>query len=67
MCDLISSKLDAVLTAIDGERFSGDSRELGATHTKNGLVSCINLFAHQLSIIPPGQSMLELLEIPKLG
>lgn len=29
LCDLISSKLDTVLTLIDGERFSGDERELG--------------------------------------
>ena len=29
LCDLISSKLDAVLTSIDGEVFSGDARELG--------------------------------------
>ncbi|KAF4637373.1 hypothetical protein G7Y89_g724 [Cudoniella acicularis] len=28
LCDLISSKLDAVITQIDGERFSGDEREL---------------------------------------
>ncbi len=30
LCDLISSKLDAVITSIDGEVFSGDERELGA-------------------------------------
>lgn len=29
LCDLISSKLNTVLTLIDGERFSGDERELG--------------------------------------
>ena len=29
LCDLISSKLDAVITSIDGEVFSGDERELG--------------------------------------
>lgn len=29
LCDLISSKLDTVITLIDGERFSGDERELG--------------------------------------
>jgi hypothetical protein len=28
LCDLISSKFDAVITLIDGERFSGDEREL---------------------------------------
>lgn len=28
LCDMISSKLDAVITLIDGERFSGDEREL---------------------------------------
>ena len=28
LCDMISSKLDAVITSIDGERFSGDEREL---------------------------------------
>jgi len=27
--DLISSKLDAVLTSIDGESFSGNEQELG--------------------------------------
>lgn len=30
LCDLISSKFDAVLTSIDGESFSGDERELGS-------------------------------------
>ena len=34
LCDLISSKLDAVITSIDGEVFSGDERELGT--------SCLN-------------------------
>jgi len=29
VCDLISSKFNAVLTSIDGEAFSGDERELG--------------------------------------
>jgi len=29
LCDLISSKFDTVITLIDGERFSGDERELG--------------------------------------
>lgn len=29
LCDLISSKLDAIITSIDGESFSGDERELG--------------------------------------
>ena len=29
ICDLISSKFNAVLTSIDGEAFSGDERELG--------------------------------------
>ena len=29
VCDLISSKFDAVITSIDGEVFSGDERELG--------------------------------------
>ena len=29
LCDLISSKLDAIITSIDGEVFSGDERELG--------------------------------------
>lgn len=28
LCDLISSKFDAIITLIDGERFSGDEREL---------------------------------------
>ncbi|KAI9723345.1 MAG: hypothetical protein M1812_001229 [Candelaria pacifica] len=28
VCDLISNKLNAVITSIDGERFSGDEREL---------------------------------------
>jgi hypothetical protein len=28
LCDMISSKLDAVITLIDGERFSGDERDL---------------------------------------
>ncbi|KAI9843625.1 MAG: hypothetical protein M1837_006207 [Sclerophora amabilis] len=28
LCDLIGSKLDSVITLIDGERFSGDEREL---------------------------------------
>ncbi|MCJ1364928.1 hypothetical protein MMC16_004045 [Acarospora aff. strigata] len=28
LCELISSKLDTVITLIDGERFSGDEREL---------------------------------------
>ncbi|KAI9875101.1 MAG: hypothetical protein M1830_008874, partial [Pleopsidium flavum] len=28
LCDLISSKFDTVITLIDGERFSGDEREL---------------------------------------
>lgn len=28
LCDVISSKFDAVITLIDGERFSGDEREL---------------------------------------
>ena len=28
LCDMISSKFDAVITLIDGERFSGDEREL---------------------------------------
>lgn len=31
LCDLISSKLNTVLTLIDGERFSGDERELGTS------------------------------------
>ena len=31
LCDLISSKFDTVLTLIDGERFSGDERELGTS------------------------------------
>ena len=30
LCDLISSKFDAILTSIDGESFSGDERELGS-------------------------------------
>ena len=30
LCDLISNRLDAVITSIDGEVFSGDERELGA-------------------------------------
>ncbi|KAI6716063.1 hypothetical protein B2J93_8285 [Marssonina coronariae] len=29
LCDLISSKLDNIITLIDGERFSGDELELG--------------------------------------
>lgn len=29
LCDLISSKFDAIITSIDGESFSGDERELG--------------------------------------
>ncbi len=29
VCDLVSNKLNAVITSIDGERFSGDERELG--------------------------------------
>ncbi len=29
LCDIISSKLDTVITSIDGECFSGDERELG--------------------------------------
>ena len=29
LCDLISSKFDSILTSIDGEKFSGDERELG--------------------------------------
>lgn len=29
ICDLISSKFDAVITSIDGEIFSGDEKELG--------------------------------------
>lgn len=32
LCDLISTKLDTVITLIDGERFSGDERELGKEH-----------------------------------
>ncbi|KAI9792206.1 MAG: hypothetical protein M1816_002746 [Peltula sp. TS41687] len=28
LCDLLSTKLDSVITSIDGERFSGDEREL---------------------------------------
>jgi len=31
LCDLISSKLNTVLTLIDGEKFSGDERELGTS------------------------------------
>lgn len=34
LCDLISSKLDAVITSIDGEVFSGDERELGTWYLK---------------------------------
>ena len=29
ICDLISSKFNAVITSIDGEIFSGDEKELG--------------------------------------
>ena len=29
VCDLISSKFNAVITSIDGEIFSGDEKELG--------------------------------------
>lgn len=32
LCDVISSKFDAIITLIDGERFSGDEREL-AVHS----------------------------------
>jgi hypothetical protein len=33
LCDLISSKFDAVITSIDGEIFSGDEKELsGFSH-----------------------------------
>ncbi|KAI9815503.1 MAG: hypothetical protein M1827_002637 [Pycnora praestabilis] len=33
LCDLISNKFDAVITLIDGERFSGDERELAVYQT----------------------------------
>ena len=29
LCDLLSSKLDSILTSIDGEAFAGDEKELG--------------------------------------
>lgn len=35
LCDLISTKLDSVITLIDGERFSGDERELGKEQADN--------------------------------
>ena len=48
VCDLISSKFNAVLTSIDGEAFSGDERELGrqldSPHAQGWYTDCSQLY-----------------------
>jgi len=55
VCNLISSKFNAVLTSIDGEAFSGDERELGRQLKNPNLqvwyIDCLQLSI--LHLIPP--------------